>query len=84
MVTGDQTAIARETSKQLGLGTNMVDASALGDTEQQPGSQIIECLTWCPEGDLNPHTHRRATDFKSAASANFAIRASPASALVQG
>jgi hypothetical protein len=30
---------------------------------------------WCPEGDLNPHTHQRATDFKSAASANFAIRA---------
>jgi hypothetical protein len=30
---------------------------------------------WCPEGDLNPHTHRRATDFKSAASADFAIRA---------
>ena len=24
---------------------------------------------------MNPHTHRRATDFKSAASADFAIRA---------
>jgi hypothetical protein len=30
---------------------------------------------WCPEGDLNPHSHLRPTDFKSAASANFAIRA---------
>jgi H+-transporting ATPase len=44
MVTGDQTAIARETSKQLGLGTNIVDASALGDTKQQPGSQIVDAI----------------------------------------
>jgi H+-transporting ATPase len=35
MVTGDQIAIARETSKQLGLGTNILDASALGDTKKQ-------------------------------------------------
>ena len=41
MVTGDQAAIARETSKQLGLGTNIVDANALGDTRQQPSSQTI-------------------------------------------
>jgi cation transport ATPase len=44
MVTGDQTAIARETSKQLGLGANIVDASALGDTKQQPGLQIIDAI----------------------------------------
>jgi H+-transporting ATPase len=31
MVTGDQMAIARETAKQLGMGTDIVDASALGD-----------------------------------------------------
>src|ERR1035437_8105445 len=30
---------------------------------------------WCPEGDLNPHDQLRSADFKSAASANFAIRA---------
>ena len=45
MVTGDQIAIARETSKQLGLGTNILDASALGDTTKKatPGiSQEIE------------------------------------------
>ncbi len=35
MVTGDQIAIARETSKQLGLSTNILDASALGDTKKQ-------------------------------------------------
>jgi H+-transporting ATPase len=32
MVTGDQIAIARETSRQLGLGTNILDASSLHDT----------------------------------------------------
>ena len=30
MVTGDQIAIARETSKQLGLGTNILDAALTG------------------------------------------------------
>jgi H+-transporting ATPase len=44
MVTGDQVAIARETSKQLGLGMNIVDASALGDTKQQPSSQTIDAI----------------------------------------
>jgi H+-transporting ATPase len=44
MVTGDQAAIARETSKQLGLGMNILDANALGDTKQQPSSQIIEAI----------------------------------------
>jgi H+-transporting ATPase len=44
MVTGDQAAIARETSTQLGLGTNIVDANALGDTKQQPSSQIIDAI----------------------------------------
>ncbi len=44
MVTGDQIAIAQETSKQLGLGTNILDASALGDTRQQPSSQIIAAI----------------------------------------
>jgi H+-transporting ATPase len=44
MVTGDQAAIARETSKQLGLGTNIVDANALGDTKQQPTSKVIEMI----------------------------------------
>jgi hypothetical protein len=32
-------------------------------------------IIWCPEGDLNSHSHLRPTDFKSAASADFAIRA---------
>ena len=44
IVTGDQTAIARETCKQLGLGMNILDASALGDTKQQPGSQTIAAI----------------------------------------
>jgi H+-transporting ATPase len=44
MVTGDQAEIARETSKQLGLGTNIVNANALGDTKQQPALQIMEAI----------------------------------------
>jgi H+-transporting ATPase len=34
MVTGDQLAIARETSKQLGLGSNILDANSLGDDKK--------------------------------------------------
>jgi H+-transporting ATPase len=44
MVTGDQVAIGRETSKQLGLGTNILNASALGDTSQKPSTQVEEAI----------------------------------------
>jgi H+-transporting ATPase len=44
MVTGDQIAIARETSKQLGLGSNILDASALGDTKKQESTQMAEAI----------------------------------------
>jgi len=44
MVTGDQLAIARETSRQLGLGTNILDASGLGDTEHQETAQSAEAI----------------------------------------
>ncbi len=40
MVTGDQLAIARETSRQLGLGTNILDASGLGDTKHHEDSAV--------------------------------------------
>jgi H+-transporting ATPase len=35
MVTGDQIAIAREMSKELSLGTNILDASGLGDSKKK-------------------------------------------------
>ena len=44
MVTGDQIAIARETARQLGLGTNILDASGLGDTKQQETAQSAESI----------------------------------------
>ncbi|MGB6875838.1 MAG: plasma-membrane proton-efflux P-type ATPase [Candidatus Acidiferrales bacterium] len=44
MVTGDQLAIARETAKQLGMGTNILDASALGDKKQQDSEQSAEAI----------------------------------------
>jgi H+-transporting ATPase len=44
MVTGDQLAIARETAKQLGMGTNILDASSLQDKKQQNDAQSSEAI----------------------------------------
>jgi H+-transporting ATPase len=45
MVTGDSIAIAREMSRQLGLGVNILDASGLGDSKKKETpeeTQLIE------------------------------------------
>ena len=42
MVTGDQLAIAQETSRQLGLGANILDATGLHDSKNQQSAQSIE------------------------------------------
>jgi H+-transporting ATPase len=44
MVTGDQLAIAIETAKQLGMGTNILDASGLGDTKRRESAQSAEAI----------------------------------------
>jgi H+-transporting ATPase len=44
MVTGDQMAIAQETARQLGMGTNILDASGLGDTKRQETAQSGEAI----------------------------------------
>jgi H+-transporting ATPase len=44
MVTGDQIAIARETARQLGLGTNILDACGLGDTKHHESAQSAEAI----------------------------------------
>ncbi len=44
MVTGDQMAIARETARQLGLGTDILDASGLGDTKHHETAQSAEAI----------------------------------------
>ncbi len=44
MVTGDQIAIARETARQLGLGTDILDASGLGDTKHHETTQSAEAI----------------------------------------
>ena len=44
MVTGDQTAIAQETAKQLGMGTNILDASGLGNTEHHESAESSEAI----------------------------------------
>jgi H+-transporting ATPase len=44
MVTGDALAIARETSGQLGLGSNILDASGFGDTKHHETGQLAESI----------------------------------------
>ena len=44
MVTGDAIAIAKETAKKLGMGTNILDATGLGDVKKQETAQIAESI----------------------------------------
>ena len=44
MVTGDQLAIARETAKQLGMGTNILDASTFGETPYHAEAQVAQAI----------------------------------------
>jgi H+-transporting ATPase len=44
MVTGDALAIAREMAKQLGMGTNILDATTLQDKKQQDSPQASEAI----------------------------------------
>jgi H+-transporting ATPase len=44
MVTGDALAIAKETAKKLDLGTNILDASNLGDSKKQESSAMSDSI----------------------------------------
>jgi H+-transporting ATPase len=44
MLTGDQIAIARETARQLNLGTNILDAGLFGDTKHHEGQQLDDTI----------------------------------------
>ena len=44
MVTGDALAIARETAKVLGLGTDIVDASMLGALDAKPSAKVAASI----------------------------------------
>ena len=44
MVTGDALAIALETAKKLGMGTNILDASGFGDAKHQETAQLAESI----------------------------------------
>jgi H+-transporting ATPase len=44
MVTGDQMAIAKETARQLGMGTNILNASAFGDIKHHETAQAAESI----------------------------------------
>ncbi len=42
MVTGDQISIAREIARQLGLGTNIIDADRLSSTSHHEGARLSD------------------------------------------
>ena len=44
MITGDQMAIAREMARQLGLGTDILDASGLGETKPHETALSAEAI----------------------------------------
>lgn len=44
MITGDQLAIAQEIAKKLGLGTNILDASSMGDIHQPDKPEVSESI----------------------------------------
>jgi H+-transporting ATPase len=44
MVTGDALAIARETAKKLGMGTNILDASGFGDSKRHETAALSELI----------------------------------------
>ena len=44
MVTGDALAIARETAKTLGMGTDILDASGLGDVERKETAAAAQAI----------------------------------------
>ncbi len=44
MVTGDALAIAQETAKKLGMGTNILDASGLGDVKSQETAAMAQSI----------------------------------------
>jgi len=44
MVTGDQRAIAKEIAAQLGLGTNILDASGFGETQTHEEAQLAASI----------------------------------------
>jgi H+-transporting ATPase len=44
MVTGDALAIAQETAKKLGMGTNILDASSLGDVKKEENQTVTALI----------------------------------------
>jgi H+-transporting ATPase len=44
MVTGDALAIAKETAKKLDMGTNILDASGLGDSKKKETTEVAESI----------------------------------------
>jgi hypothetical protein len=57
------------------MATKMATSTKMAARFEEACSLRKLFIFWCPEGELNPHGQLRPADFKSAASASFAIRA---------
>jgi H+-transporting ATPase len=44
MVTGDALAIAQETARKLGMGSNILDAAGLGDSKKEETAEVAESI----------------------------------------
>ena len=44
MVTGDQLAIAQETARQLGMGSNILDATVLRESKNEESAQSVKSI----------------------------------------
>jgi len=44
MVTGDALAIAKETAQKLDMGTNILDAASLGDSNKKETKEVVESI----------------------------------------
>src|SRR5680860_455787 len=44
MITGDNIAIAKETAEQLGMGTDILDATSLDDSKQSESGQVAKSI----------------------------------------
>ena len=84
------TTMAEESVRALQTRADRTSAKTTSaqptDAKHQGASKVTRTagVRWCREGDLNPHNPFGSADFKSAASASFAIPAFRVSYLFHG
>ncbi len=69
MVTGDALAIAQETAKKLGMGTNILDASGFGDTRHRRDGEAAASPSRARTGSPRCSPSTSSTSWTSCSSA---------------